>query len=67
MAKPNDRGIRGPQAAQRNGAFLNPPRYPEMGGLSSARAVARRTDIEIVPPGNSRGSTGLPPLPRGQE
>lgn len=66
MAKPSNRSIRGPQAGQRNGDFLNPPRYPEIGGLTSPSSLRGRTDMHIVPPGGTRGDK-LPPLPKGDQ
>ena len=66
MRKPTEEGIRGPQAGQKNGGFLNPPRYPESTGLTSPGKIKQRSEIEVVPPGIGRGYR-LPPLPRGTE
>jgi len=66
MAKPSSSGIRKPQDGQRNGDFLNPPRYPQVGGLTSPGSIGRRTEMNIVPPSSGRGDK-LPPLPRGNE
>lgn len=66
IRRPNSSGIRGPQAPQRNGNFLNPPRYPEVGGATSPASFGRRTDIAIEPP-NRGPSPKLPGVPKGQE
>lgn len=38
--------------AQMNGNILNPPRYAELGGLTSAGKAVGRNSMTIVPPGS---------------
>lgn len=44
--------------AQMNGNIMNPPRFAELGGLSSADRTFKKNDFRIVPPG--AGTRGVP-------
>ncbi|MGH9697958.1 MAG: hypothetical protein ACRD52_00695 [Candidatus Acidiferrales bacterium] len=66
MKRPTERGIRGPNDGQRNGDFLNPPRYPQQGGMTSPGSLKGKTEMNIVPPNTGRGDK-LPPLPKGNQ
>ena len=41
--------------ARRNGAVLNPPRLPEIGGMTKKNADSREGELTIRKPGGTRG------------
>jgi hypothetical protein len=50
--RPSGRGMREPTSNRKeNGRVVNPPRYPEMGGFSSAAKGFKRNDKSIRKPG----------------
>lgn len=50
--RPSGRGIREPTSNQQmNGRVVNPPRYAELGGLSSSQKGFKRNDKSIRKPG----------------
>lgn len=53
--KPSGRGIRDPLTnAQNNGRVVNPPRYPKLGGFTSAAKGFFKNMLHIVKPGDTK-------------
>jgi hypothetical protein len=53
--KPAAGGIRKPtDPAQENGQIINPPRYAEFGGLTSASKIAGHNPLTISKPNGGR-------------
>lgn len=52
LFKPSSRGRRDPVSnQQQNGQVVNPPRFAEMGGFTSARKGFKKNDKSIKKPG----------------
>jgi hypothetical protein len=52
LIKPSGSGIRNPTSnEQNNGRIVNPPRYPQMTGFSSASKGIARNSMTIRKPG----------------
>ena len=48
---PSEKGRRSPTTNQkRNGDIFNPPRFPEQGGFTPAKKIAKNS-FKVVPPG----------------
>jgi hypothetical protein len=58
LFRPDAEGsIRDPRSnAQVNGNIVNPPRYAQLGGLSSASKAMARNDKSVRPPGSTQRS-----------
>lgn len=41
--------------SRRNGAIINPPRLPEIGGMTKNNAEKREPDLTLRKPGGTRG------------
>lgn len=41
--------------ARRNGAIINPPRLPEIGGMTKKNADSREGELNLRKPGGTRG------------
>lgn len=56
LFRPDAEGaLRDPRSnAQVNGNIVNPPRYAQIGGLSSADKALTRNQFRVVPPGSSQ-------------
>ena len=53
--KPSARGIRDPKSNhQNNGRIVNPPRFAQIGGLSSSGKAFTRNDKSIHKPGDTK-------------
>lgn len=54
LFKPSGRGKRDPLSnEQNNGRVVNPPRYAEMGGMTSSRKGFKKNDKSIQKPGDA--------------
>ena len=40
--------------SRRNGAIINPPRMPEIGGMTKSNADSRESELTIRKPGGSK-------------
>jgi hypothetical protein len=55
MFRPKQFGVRMPtDNARRHGATLNPPRLPEIGGMTTKNADQREASLTIKKPGGTR-------------
>lgn len=54
MFKPKAAKLRSPTSNQKeNGPFVNPPRYPQMGGFKPENAV-KKNDMTVQKPGGRK-------------
>ncbi len=52
---PKNYGVRQPtDNNRRHGAIMNPPRLPEIGGMTTRNADRRESDLTIKKPGGTR-------------
>ncbi len=52
--KPSTKGMREPQSnGSVNDMIVNPPRYAELGGLTSPQKIGKRNTMAIKRPGSS--------------
>lgn len=55
MFAPRSYAVRQPtDNARRNGAILNPPRLPEIGGMTKHNADQREDSLKLKKPGGTR-------------
>ena len=56
LFRPDAEGaIRDPRSnAQVNGNIVNPPRYAQIGGLTSAEKALKRNEMRVQPPGSTQ-------------
>ena len=56
MFAPKFTAVRQPtDNARRNGAIINPPRMPEIGGMTKKNTDVREPDLALRKPGGTRG------------
>ncbi len=54
LFRPSERGRRDPISNEKqNGRITNPPRYPEIGGMSSSRKSITKNNMTIRRPGDT--------------
>ena len=52
---PREYAIRTPSmSGRRNGATINPPRQPEIGGMTARNADSREPELKLKKPGGTR-------------
>ena len=52
---PKSYAIRQPtDNARKHGAIINPPRFPEMGGMTKSNADSKEPDLRLKKPGGTR-------------
>lgn len=56
LFRPSEKGRRDPVSnEQQNGRITNPPRYPEIGGMSSSGKSVKKNNMSIRRPGDTSG------------